>query len=240
MVQKAEDLPGDDDWLAADECARLQSMSVAKRRADWRLGRWTAKRAILDAWPHIVGERELPDASSLVIRAAPDGAPEAYVLDERARLTISISHSAHHGLSAVAAGFVAMGCDIEEIAERSSRFAEDYFTEREQAILVDMAGEERALVTTLIWSAKESALKALREGLRLDTRAVEVDLAGSLAGSSARSGPAGGEWRPLIARFGARQTFHGLWRTHGRFVLTVVAETKPEITRCRHEGGPPL
>ncbi len=239
LVQTAADLPEDDDWLAAEERARLQSMSVAKRREDWRLGRWTAKRAVTAAWSELVGEPEPPDDASVVIRPAPDGAPEAYVQGERAPLTVSISHSAHNGLSAVAARPVALGCDIEEIAERSDRFVEDYFTERERTIVGGVAGDERALAVTLIWSAKESALKALREGLRLDTRAVEVSLTGGLARSSVNSGLTGEEWSPLLVRHGARN-FRGLWRTHGRFVLTVVAEREPEIIRCRHEGGLPL
>jgi hypothetical protein len=36
------------------------------------------------------------------------------------------------------------------------------------------APHERAVLATLIWSAEEAALPALREGLRLDTREVEV------------------------------------------------------------------
>ena len=240
LVQTSTDLPEDDDWLAAEECARLQSMSVAKRRQDWRLGRWTAKRAIAAAWPDLVGERELPEGSSIVIRPAPDGAPEAFVRGERVPLTVSISHSAHHGLSAVAARPAAIGCDIEEIAERSDRFVEDYFTERERAIVGGAPGNERALVATLIWSAKESALKALREGLRLDTRSVEVSLTGGLDRFAEKSGLTSEEWSPLLVQHGAGNTYRGLWRAHDRFILTIVAERAPEIIRCRHEGGPPL
>ena len=240
LVQTSTDLPEDDDWLAAEECARLQSMSVAKRRGDWRLGRWTAKRAIAAAWPDLVGERELPEGTSVEIRPAPDGAPEAFVRGERAPLTVSISHSAQHGFSAVTARPMAIGCDIEEIAERSDRFVEDYFTERERAIVGGAPGDERALAATLIWSAKESALKALREGLRLDTRAVEVSLTGGLGRFTEKSGLTGEEWSPLLVQHGAGSVFHGLWHAHDRFILTIVAERAPEIIGCRHEGGPPL
>ena len=239
LVQTATDVPQDDDWLAAEERARLQSMSVAKRREDWRLGRWTAKRAVVAAWSDLAGARELPELSSLEIRPSPDGAPETYMRGARAPLTVSISHSADQGLSAVAAGPVAIGCDIEEIAARTDRFVEDYFTERERALVGEAAGEERGLAATLIWSAKESALKALRQGLRLDTRSVEVSLTGGLHRSSEKSGLTGEEWSPLLVRHGAGD-FHGLWRTQRRFVLTIVAEREPEMIRCRHEGGLPI
>ncbi len=36
------------------------------------------------------------------------------------------------------------------------------------------ADPERALLATLVWSAKESALKAVRTGLERDTRSMEV------------------------------------------------------------------
>ena len=175
-----------------------------------------------------------------MLRPAPDGAPEAYVLGERAPLTVSISHSSGLGLCAVAAGRVAMGCDIEEIAKRSDRFVEDYFTERERATVRGVPGNERALAATLIWSAKEGALKALREGLRLDTRAVDVSLTGSPARISEKFGLTGGEWSPLLVQQGEAKNFRGLWRTHEGFVLTVVAELQPELVRCQHDGGPPL
>jgi 4'-phosphopantetheinyl transferase len=240
LVQASGDLPEHDEWLAVEELAHLQSMSVAKRRGDWRLGRWTAKRAIAAAWPKVSGELEPPEDTAVVVRAAPDGAPEAFVRGEKAPLTVSISHSAQHGFSVVAARPAAIGCDIEEIAERSDGFVEDYFTEQERTVIGSGTGNERALVANLIWSAKESTLKALREGLRLDTRAVEVSLTRGLAGSRERSGSSDCEWSPLLVRHGAGEVLHGLWRAHEGFVLTVVADEEPEIIACRTKEGPPL
>ena len=59
----------------------------------------------------------------------------------------------------------------------AAAFVADYFTPAEQA-LAHRAPSERdwQRVTNLIWSAKESALKVLRTGLRRDTRSVEVTL----------------------------------------------------------------
>ena len=239
-VQTSADLPEDDEWLAPEECARLESMSVAKRRTDWRLGRWTAKRAITAAWPNLVGERALPEDACIEIRPAPDGAPEAFVCGEKAPLTVSISHSAQHGFSVVAARPAAIGFYIEEIAPRSDRFVEDYFTKRECSIVAGAPDDERSLVANLIWSAKESALKALREGLRLDTRAVEVSLTGGLARSAGSVGLTGDEWSPLSVRHGSGDAFQGLWRAHEKLILTVVADRTPKVIGYRHDWGPPL
>ena len=46
LEQSEADVPTADDWLSENEVARLNSLRVAKRRADWRLGRWTAKCAV--------------------------------------------------------------------------------------------------------------------------------------------------------------------------------------------------
>src|SRR6202043_2691519 len=40
------DLPAENQWLNANETLRLNAMRIPKRRADWRLGRWTAKHAV--------------------------------------------------------------------------------------------------------------------------------------------------------------------------------------------------
>ena len=51
LEQTEEDLPAEDDWLNASEMARLSGMRFPKRRVDWRLGRWTAKRALVTLAP---------------------------------------------------------------------------------------------------------------------------------------------------------------------------------------------
>ena len=50
----AMEVPPDDEWLTGHEHAVLAGLAVAKRRADWRLGRWSAKSlvaAVLDVRP---------------------------------------------------------------------------------------------------------------------------------------------------------------------------------------------
>ena len=76
LEQSARDVPADDNWLCPNELACLKNLRFAKRRADWRLGRWTAKRTVsacLD-WPaysQILAKIE--------IRATSSGAPEAVI-----------------------------------------------------------------------------------------------------------------------------------------------------------------
>ena len=65
------EVPPDDDWLTGGERAVLAGLAVAKRRADWRLGRWTAKSllaAVLDV-----------PLDRVEVRAADDGAPDVFV-----------------------------------------------------------------------------------------------------------------------------------------------------------------
>ena len=73
--------------------------------------------------------------------------------------------------------------------------------------------DERHRLANLIWSAKESALKVLKTGLRRDTRSVEVQ--------HEESQPAA--WARLRIRSEEGATFPGWWRQYGQFLLTVVA-----------------
>ena len=74
-----------------------------------------------------------------------------------------------------------LGCDLEVIEPHSDAFITDFFTAEEQALITKASAEDRFLVATLLWSAKESALKALHAGLRLGTLSVAVIPAGSAA-----------------------------------------------------------
>ena len=67
----------------------------------------------------------------------------------------------------------------------------------------------------MLWSAKESALKALHEGLRRDTRSVVVKPA-ALCGGEA--------WSSLEVHSIEGECFHGWWREKGGEVQTVVAD----------------
>jgi 4'-phosphopantetheinyl transferase len=170
------DVPASDAWLSSEELSQLAGLEVAKRRADFRLGRWTARRALAA----VLGPDSGADPPQFLIRAAEDGAPEAFFRSqEPVPWVLSISHSHGLAVAAVAArgqsGETRLGCDVERIEPRSDELVEQFFTQSEQAKLRVVHDGQQALVATLIWSAKESALKATRTGLRADTRSVEVD-----------------------------------------------------------------
>src|SRR5271157_882648 len=87
LAEQAEgNVPAENDWLSASEAVRLNAMRFAKRRADWRLGRWTAKRAVA-AYLDVPGH---PQAlANIEVHAAPSGAPEVFILNTAAPAAIS-------------------------------------------------------------------------------------------------------------------------------------------------------
>ena len=172
LEQSEADVPAADDWLSESEAVQLSRFRFAKRRADWRLGRWTAKCAV-------AASLKLPDdhrsLKKIEISAASTGQPEVTLVGRTERVTISISHRDGIAICAVAVGDVKLGCDLEVIEPRSDAFIADYFTAEEGELIAQTSGEKRPLLVSLLWSAKESALKALHVGLRADTRSVRVN-----------------------------------------------------------------
>ncbi len=80
---------------------------------------------------------------------------------------LTISQSLHPSISQS----LSLGCDIEFIEPRDLSFVRSFFTTEEMAVV--MADDRnRDVLTTAIWSGKEAVLKALREGLRIDTRRI--------------------------------------------------------------------
>jgi 4'-phosphopantetheinyl transferase len=185
----------------------LARFRVPKRRGDWLLGRWVAKRALVLAG-------EAARESDVTILAATSGAPEAFVHGRSAGVSLSLTHS--HGIAVAALGpaGTSLGIDLEAIEERTPGFLGDWFTPAEQAFVAETGAGEAALAATLVWSAKESVMKALREGLRIPPKAVEV---------STGRGPADGSWRPFAARGPGQDAWHGWWKGEAGFVLCVVA-----------------
>lgn len=209
---KLDDVPKDDDWLSPAERTVAAEKRFAKRRDDWRLGRWTAKQAVC---AYLTIPSDLAGLASLAIRAAPDGAPESYLQDQPLPVSLAISHSEGMSFCVVGPPDSAAGCDLELIRPLVINFVEDYFVVEEAALLGNISPSERDAYTLLIWSAKESALKSLREGLRRDTRSVLVSLD--------RSQPVSG-WNPLLVRCTiTSRAFHGWWQIAGGYVKTITA-----------------
>jgi len=210
------DVPADDVWLGASEATFLGGLRIAKRRADWRLGRWTAKRA-LAIW---LGVPSHPEAlAKIEIRPAPSGAPEVFIANKPGAVTVSLTHRGGRAACAVAASGIEMGCDLEMIEPRSDAFLSDYFTVEEQVLVTQAPAADRPRLLALLWSAKESALKALQDGLRLDTRSVVVS---TLEDSFDLNG-----WSPLQVHYADGQVFRGWSQQADDIVRTLVAAPPP-------------
>jgi 4'-phosphopantetheinyl transferase len=216
LEQTEADVPTDNDWLSAAEATLLKGMRFAKRRADWRLGRWTAKRALASFWNSPASLLTLAEIKILPSRT---GAPEVLLSTSPAAVSISISHRAGRAMCAVAPSGVRLGCDLEKIEPRTEAFVADYFVSEEQALVARTPIAERFQLLALLWSGKESALKTLLTGLRLDTRSVVV-------APTERSFSVSG-WSPLQVRCREGQVFQGWWQCDETLLRTLVADPPP-------------
>jgi 4'-phosphopantetheinyl transferase len=111
-----------------------------------------------------------------------------------------------------------VGADVEMIEPRPLSLAEQFFAADELAALLARPEAERDLLITLVWSAKEAFLKCIKEGLRVDTRAIAVALPEETSGAEV--------WRPLevAARgdlTGAGRSYKSWWRRDGGKALTL-------------------
>ena len=179
--------------------------------------------------------------ANIEIRAASSGAPEVYFQSKPAEAAISLSHRSGIAACAVASSTAVLGCDLEITEPRSDAFLSDYFTTEEQSLVAGAAAGDRSQLLALLWSAKESALKALRTGLRLDTRSVivgtfeilrrEVQEARGRGREQANPCPSLqslDDWRPLQVGTSEGKTFNGWWQHTRNLIRTVVAAPPPE------------
>ena len=229
--QTEADVPAENDWLGPNELGRLTAMRIPKRRADWRLGRWTAKQALTS---FLTLPTDCFTLANIEIRAASSGAPEVFLHNQPATVAISLSHRSGTALCTIAALGGNFGCDLETIEPRDDAFIADYFTPEEQSIIASSAIANRPLLLALLWSTKESALKALRTGLRSSTTSVSVQLAGGYPrpagkGSHKWMSASAEEWLPLSVTPSTGQLFKGYWRADGNLVRTVVSDF-PQFT----------
>lgn len=211
-------------WLSPAERESLMGMRFPKRRREWLSGRWTAKQLLLRCFPLLEGK----SSSEISIENQIHGNPVVFVGGQRLSGCLSLSHRQNQ----VAAAYIAdedvfVGIDVETIEERHPAFLQDYFTEKEIEWVTAAPNCEQPLRTTLIWSAKEAALKSLQLGLAVDTHTVEVHpLEGDLLQG----------WQPL--NFCSNlpvegYQLHGWWQQRDNFMITIVvnmpASQKPVV-----------
>lgn len=240
--------------LSPSEAQRLDEFHIPKRRNEWLLGRWTAKKLIqsyIEQQTHI-----RPPLNTLVISNDPDGAPTFSLaagwsresphggpyrdLWARPNLHLSISHRGEYAFCALShRRQTVIGADIERIEPRDWSFVEDFFTPNEATQIATAGSVGQDFVATLFWSAKEAVLKALRLGLTVDTRSVECLLPNTnpvasnnwhalQINASALLPTRGVNKRtsPLPPTFRARPRLEVIWRMIDGYVLTIALFTK--------------
>src|SRR5581483_10339024 len=215
LEQRQAEVPQDDLWLGERELAKLATLRFAKRRNDWRLGRWTAKSALA---AHLHRDHTRETLRETEVLAGDDGSPEVWIRGQRGPAAISLSHSNGKALCVVGVAKSAIGCDLELVEPRSEAFVSDYFTNEEQWRIRLSNPSQRSLLANLFWSAKESALKAMRTGLRQDTRTLSVFLLEDCV--------QGREWHALVVRSDTAEVFPGWWKEEGAMLRTIVGKSR--------------
>jgi len=222
LARGEAEVPAGAAWLTSREAERAASMRFTKRRTEYLLRRFTGKCAVAAA----VGLPGDPDNLGRIgVLNRSSGAPYVEVDGHQLGLDISLTDRAGWAVCLVGPDLGAVGVDLEIVEPRSYGFVRDFLTPAEQAIVADAPDPvQHDAAANLIWSAKESALKVLRTGLRADTRTVEVDLAdpATLRTDRATLRTDRGGWHRLTVASGADR-FPGWWRRDGVFLLTVVA-----------------
>jgi phosphopantetheinyl transferase (holo-ACP synthase) len=222
---------------------------VPKRRADWLIGRVTAKTVVATAlaevipgdWP--LRAIEIPsDRSGMpYARLAPEVGPVAgFAPGERLPISVSISHAEGHALCAATwsepggdGSRRTLGIDLGLVEPRSPAFLGTFLTEDEQRFVRDAAPPEHGLRANLIWCAKEAVLKALGVGLTVDT----LDLCclpepGPADPAEWPLAPADDAWSPFVATCSpvlvpGGGAIRGVWRTFPGFVGALASTAPP-------------
>ncbi len=213
-------------YLNDEELAHLQTLKTDKRRKDWLLGRWTAKRLLQKLlWEQ--SSFALP-LDMITITNNVDGVPDYCLPNGAHPFSISISHGHGHAfVAAIEQPNVYVGADMERIEARPLGFMETYFTKEERERVaycivrskVSRQNDIRNTLITAVWSAKEAALKALHLGLSVDTRVVHC-LFDPFAQMPDR-------WLPFTIRCEHGRLpkpappLMGWWRVEDDFVLTI-------------------
>ena len=218
------ELPAGSRWLSPAEERRAVAMRFPKRRSEYLLRRLAGKRAVATSlgWPWSAAR-----LSRIEVLNHPGGAPYAVVDGSPLLRELSLTDRAGWAVALITASpdVAGVGADLELVQPRSGRFVADYLSAAEQAAVARCRSEaERHLLANLVWSAKESAVKALHVGLRIDTRLIEVSVReGRRRPGSPAAAVTGAGWLPLRIVYAGVTPLPGWFRRDGDFLLTVAA-----------------
>jgi 4'-phosphopantetheinyl transferase len=216
LARGEHELPENSAWLTPGEAARAAGMRFTKRRTEYLLRRWVGKQAVAAATGAATDVAEL---ARIEVANRVSGAPYVLVDGQPLGLDVSLTDRAGWAVCVVGQDLSRVGCDLEIVEPRPRGFVTDFLTEVEQIYIGSRVGDAgRDEAANLMWSAKESALKVLRTGLRRDTRSVEVDLADPGPEADAAG------WGRLAISTCEGTTLPGWWRRDGVFLLTIAAD----------------
>jgi phosphopantetheinyl transferase (holo-ACP synthase) len=168
------------------------------------MGRWAAKKLLGSAYPSFNAVR----MDEISILNETSGSPYVLVYGIRVPGVLSITHREGMACAAwVSDAAIKIGIDLEFVETKPDIFIHDYFTAEES---------QQVLAASLVWSVKESLLKALQTGLRVDTREVAVSIS---------SFETSEQWKSIRVSRCAKHTgfVNAAWRSIGDFVLTCAA-----------------
>ncbi len=216
--------------LNGAEKRQFEALRSGKRQREWLLGRWTAKHLLQMVVEARCGE--LLPLDSFTIFNTPSGAPHVTCTYLNGA-NLSISHRDDAAFCAVCLDgqscseitWGTLGVDIERVETRTGSFADDYFTGPEIERVRTAPESIQDLIITAIWSAKESALKAVNLGLSVDTRSVTclLDVPRSIQEN----------WAKFDLTYDSKRLnksvppLKGWWKTMGDYVLTCVGKSEP-------------
>lgn len=209
LARGEHELPQTEEWLSHRELDYASGLRFTKRRTEFLLRRWTGKQAVALT----TGLRTTPaELARIEIANRPSGAPFVLLDGNEVDFDVSVTDRAGWAICLVGVDLGRVGCDLELVEPRSAGFVADFLTPFEQEYVA--AQPDGHAAANLMWSAKESALKVLRTGLRRDTRSVEVHV----------HEPDVTGWGLLEVRSVEGAHFPGWWRRDGSFVLTVASD----------------
>lgn len=208
---------GEADFLSPAERQKLSTLRFSRRSSDWLLGRRAAKTLLRRACPDLA---KLPE-TAITIANEPSGAPIIQVVGRQNYPgCLSITHRRSMALAAYCPtpGYQ-VGIDLEQVEARHEGFLLDFFTPNEIDTARACRGELHPLWVTLAWSMKESVLKALGVGLRLDTRSVEVGAVDGFEDLARLSA----QWQPVPLRSSLLEDgcCRAWWQPRDGFVITL-------------------
>jgi len=149
-------------WLSTEEHRCLQSFGSEKRRREFMVGRAAARQLIghcLDLAP-----------SEVSLAVADDGAVDVRGGD----LHLSIAHSGPHAVAVAAPHPV--GVDLEAVVERDRSLIRFLLHPDERERVMQLFPYDTVPTIVLLWTLKESVLKARRSGFRLSPKKLRLDL----------------------------------------------------------------